>query len=798
MSQDWPPSDIGYPSSLGEPAAPVVGEELAVPPPLPVVSPPAAPPPLPVPLATVPPPPLPVPPAVVPPGTTPPGTAVGRGILAQRRRGDLFWLYRRDAESVPEHLSGEALALGLEKRELWRKGWVWAPGLPIWSRARRFERLRGRLSPAASPPPLPPIEDDQSPLVVLREEARHALARWRRLLVAWYVPLIQFVPGIASIFNRGWRLELVAVGPRGELPPVGGAMRYFRGGLVLWAVYSLYLLPPTIFLLLDQFSWFFDALALLQYTYGVIVTSNPATGLGAFLAGAGMDFVLKSGFLIFYPIATWPFYRVSMLRYAMTRDLLVFLPSRTNWRLVRETYPLAMNAFLGNKILWLLWAPVSALVTLTGIGAPVALGLFTPIRLIISAALYRRLLDALVVLDPAAFGLASPADAVESTASTASAQGEEGEWDWLLSRDHHHVEKLSGSDWLTEVAREHAQAGPRRSRFVAWIPGMWRWESAATTARYLAQCEAAAPPDALPDDPSHETFSERLRRFPRRMAATYHPRQILADLKRFFGGLGTSENLLGMVWHFWRDLGGWFVATQYIPVVASIINRGWRLDLMRSGATGSLPRASQVGRHLAEGVLLWSFYLLYLLPQFLLLAATDFKWIEQLISLAWWALTLGGGSATLGSILQGGILRFLLDSLVAMAYPVLSWPFYRAAMMRYALQGDWKVFLQPRENLRFIEAHLDHLVMLYLWQKSLWAAYLLVSMLLLTTKVGILLIPALAGPLRQLVSGVLYLRGLSMGPRMEGFFPGEKEDQGSGVEAIWDRPVETPDIVAKG
>ncbi|MCG8460648.1 MAG: hypothetical protein MI919_30570, partial [Holophagales bacterium] len=502
---------------------------------------------------------------------------VGR-IVAERRRGEARWLYRASLEAEAVEVSAEGLAAELAAGRASEKGWIWTPGLCRWIPAAQLEFVRERFCPAATPPPLPPLRSGSNPFRALLDHARTAVRQWRRLLGVWFLPAAQLLPGFASVLNRGWRLELVRRGPGADLPEGKYWPRYLANGAVLWGMSFLYLLPVTILLLLDSFSWLFEMVALVQYALGVILSADPATGLGSMLAEGGLDFLLKSGFLVFYPIATWPLYRVAMLRYAMTRRWRVFVPGPTNLRLTRRAYPLIMNAFVQNKVLWALYLPVSSLVAVTGIGAPVVLALFGPLRLITTAYFYRDLLDQLARLEPEAFGLqASTADAAEEeaaplpTRAPALSPAAGSPWPWCLTRDHARPESVSVDDWATTLGttiRAAAIGADGGSRVAVWVPGMWRWETPADTYAFLERfpepTEALAGRAPIPEPA--ESFTAQLR-----------PKRIWHDLRDLLGAdepekpAGRRRDWLGL----WKGRAGWIVALQFLPVIGSIVNRGW-------------------------------------------------------------------------------------------------------------------------------------------------------------------------------------------------------------------------------
>ncbi len=676
------------------------------------------------------------------------------------------WFHRTPEGTLTELGAGELLE-GLSRGELARKGWVWTPGLLSWAPARNARDLIEALGVGRQPPLLPPVRSDADPLVEMKQAASFPFRNFREVKKAWHLILVQFIPGVASIVNRGWRLEILRRPVDDPFPKLGELPRLALSGLVLWFMYSLYLLPELLYLFFDKFGWLFDFLGVCQYIFSVITNANPASGLGAFLSDVGVGFIFESGFMIFFPIASWPFYRVAMLRYAKSRDLSVFFDLKNNWKIAKGSYPLIMHTYAQNKLLWLCAFTVGGLVSLTGVGVLLVPAVIRPLRLFTSGVLFRGLLTK---LEARGFLDASGAPAMIE-AETSKAVGRPAESEarrWFVATRGREVEEASperlASLWASAGDASSAEESPE----LFWTAGMWRWESSPEALRFARQLQSS-PPAALPEEASSPSIRERIRNLPSMVWKEFRPGEIWRDLKALVFDVegGDTKGL-------WKSRLSWFLVLQYVPVIASLVNRGWRIDLMRSAATEGLPSRRNLGRHLAEGLLLWGIYLIYLLPFFVLLVLTDFKWIEQVIGLLWWFAQVFVGSTpgqSLGQVLGGGILRFFFETLLNIAYPIASWPFYRGAMIRYALEDNLRVFWELKKNYRFSKLNFDTLTGIYLAQKTLWGIYTLVSMILIATGIGAFLVPGILSPLRLLVSGVVYLRGMRKAPSMRGFFP---------------------------
>lgn len=311
---------------------------------------------------------------------------------------DPVWFHRHE-DITTNGMYDDELKDKMAAGELAPKGWVWTPGMASWAPASNFSILAEQFEQRASPPPLPPLRSDADPIREMKDAILFPFKNFAKVKKIWYLPLVQFIPVVGSIVNRGWRLEVVARSREDPFPGLHQLPRLVLNGALLWLMYSIYLMPEFVYLLLDRFSWFFDLVTLVQYAFGVITSGNPASGLGAFLADVGLGFILKSGFLIFYPIASWPFYRVAMVRYAKERKVRVFFQFKKNFGIVRRSYPLIMHVYVQNKLLWLCAAVAATLVTGTGVGFILVPAVIGPLRIMTSSLLYRNLAEKLAATE---------------------------------------------------------------------------------------------------------------------------------------------------------------------------------------------------------------------------------------------------------------------------------------------------------------------------------------------------------------------------------------------------------------
>ncbi len=311
---------------------------------------------------------------------------------------------------------------------------------------------------------------------------------------------------------------------------------------------------------------------------------------------------------------------------------------------------------------------------------------------------------------------------------------------WFYTTDDRQPREAS-----TEEIRQLIASGVLEPAHWVWTSGLWRWVRAGEFERVHARLgEREAVPPPLPEPTGDE----------RDLAdgVLFRGKLMLGDLRKLFrrGRKLRLENL-------WSIL-----ILNYIPVIGSVINRGWRLDLMRTSNDDGFPRLRNIGSHISDGMFLWAMSLLYLFPLFFLLALNGFSWVDDALALIWWFIEVlfkDQTTRSFGEILATGSLRFTFESFIVFAYPLFSWPFYRTAMMRYALEDDKKVFFDFRRNYRTVRLEYRTLLEMFIPDKSLWIIWILLSMLFAVTGIGVFLIPAVLNPLRLAASAALYKRG---------------------------------------
>jgi len=276
-----------------------------------------------------------------------------------------------------------------------------------------------------------------------------------------------------------------------------------------------------------------------------------------------------------------------------------------------------------------------------------------------------------------------------------------------------------------------------RRKLLIWTPGLWRWVPADTFERLSRRLESA----------KHEGP-------PRDLRLTRTPRAWLSDTLNELGKRLWRRGSGKELWHHSMP-----ILTSWIPILGSVQNRGWRLDLIRRSADHDLPEWRNAGLHLADGAILWAYYLLYLLPLYFFLSAAGFDWLDTILALIWWFIkTLASGSADppLAAVIASAGWRFFFESVAVTLISMCTWPIYRVGTLRYAVEDDHRVFLDLRRNTQLALRHRMAWLRIYGFEKVLWTVFLGISALLGGTIVGVIAIPSVLNPLRLLLSGFLY------------------------------------------
>ncbi len=151
----------------------------------------------------------------------------------------------------------------------------------------------------------------------------------------WIFALLSYIPLVNLIIARGWRLEMVhRVGweYKQPLPEAKDIFRFFVNGILLWSITGLYILFPFVLVRMLGLEGLSDLWEDLKYVFTLfadLVTDPNMTFskffslLGSFIVNELLEalyaFLIHNIWLVVYI----PLYRVAMVRFALTKNLLL-------------------------------------------------------------------------------------------------------------------------------------------------------------------------------------------------------------------------------------------------------------------------------------------------------------------------------------------------------------------------------------------------------------------------------------------------------------------------------------------
>ncbi len=157
-------------------------------------------------------------------------------------------------------------------------------------------------------------------------------------------PLRMILPAIAVLLPplnlvllRGWRLNIVRRMGTNQpiyLPDVSELGSLIRGGVVLWAMTGLFIIPHVALLGLFGFEGVQAFLQVIDWVYQrLILGQQPVDSFGKVMFGIVQAYGFALGIHAAYQTISWPTYRVGMMRYAITGDWRKFFDLRRNAKL---------------------------------------------------------------------------------------------------------------------------------------------------------------------------------------------------------------------------------------------------------------------------------------------------------------------------------------------------------------------------------------------------------------------------------------------------------------------------------
>ncbi|HEX5717790.1 MAG TPA: hypothetical protein VF179_16650, partial [Thermoanaerobaculia bacterium] len=177
------------------------------------------------------------------------------------------------------------------------------------------------------------------------------------------------------------------------------------------------------------------------------------------------------------------------------------------------------------------------------------------------------------------------------------------------------------------------------------------------------------------------------------------------------------------------------------------------------GEPNVLPDGRDVVRFLGNGVILWTMTLVYFIIPFLIIFTTGTGTLRSVWQIAQWlylTLLTSQPTAPLTELLGQELGRFLGRVAIEGAWVVVSWPLYRAGMLRFAITGNPLSFFRIFTNLAVVLKNLKAFMVLFLYELPTFLLMTIASAVLAATGLGAVLVPSISMPLYYWITGFEY------------------------------------------
>lgn len=281
--------------------------------------------------------------------------------------------------------------------------WAWHQGADGWISLKELLASIPPEVPALPPLPLPTPHFDQTPAVAVvqsvqsvqvREDlspmqaARGLLAdlhddhsffgpvffpfRYKGWLKKmWWIPILNYIPGINLILLRGWRLDYTRRIARDEENPLPGfdLAQFFLSGSLLWCMTGLYSLVPIAMIAFFGVGGFGDLISDLGYFWDLLFTDKEVMPLGKFVVNEFRETLAALAIDSAWIVASFPLYRAAMVRYAVTGKLRSFLNVWGNGRFILKNPLKFAQVYMFSTVIIFLLSVGSSLLIATVVGA---------------------------------------------------------------------------------------------------------------------------------------------------------------------------------------------------------------------------------------------------------------------------------------------------------------------------------------------------------------------------------------------------------------------------------------------
>ncbi|MFT7559751.1 MAG: hypothetical protein ACI93R_001666 [Flavobacteriales bacterium] len=196
----------------------------------------------------------------------------------------------------------------------------------------------------------------------------------------------------------------------------------------------------------------------------------------------------------------------------------------------------------------------------------------------------------------------------------------------------------------------------------------------------------------------------------------------------------------------WFGKTWWLAVLALIPIVDLILLKGWRFVLVQRMAVSEeqiLPNAD-IGAFFKYGCVLWFMSIVYLIiPTIIIFSfgAGELGNLFSALKCLWVSVFGSSADASLYRCLKTEAEELVTRVIIEFIWLIVAAPLYRVAMIRYAISGNKRVFLNLPVNAFIVLRHLKYFIMMWVFGLVMTAALVLVTMVMVATAVLIPLIP---------------------------------------------------------
>lgn len=213
----------------------------------------------------------------------------------------------------------------------------------------------------------------------------------------------------------------------------------------------------------------------------------------------------------------------------------------------------------------------------------------------------------------------------------------------------------------------------------------------------------------------------------------------------------------------WLSKMWWVFLVNFLPIpfFNLILIRGWRVNVIKRMVRGKkdiFPNLNDLGRMLADGFTLWVMTGIYAIPEIIILTIFGTDPIQLILDIGLWLLGIvfAGNTANFSVSATEIISRLLFTVAFGGAYYIISWPIYRAAMVRFSASGSYGVFFDIPTNIKLVIEHLDSFMLVFFLTVLTQILVAFISGIFIATFFGAIFVQLISIPFYYWTTAALY------------------------------------------